>query len=91
MKYNFKKFGTSSFTMEEAEKNGLVKMDTRQKTILSKIEVDFFDEDIKLQGETFIKGGEAEAENYVHIFEEDLRYNFADLFPKPEPEGDMME
>ena len=53
---------------------------------ITKIEVDFSDEGVNLQGETFIKGGETKAENYVHIFEEDLRYNFADLFPKPEPE-----
>lgn len=52
----------------------------------TKIEVDFSDEGVNLQGETFIKGGEAEAENYIPIFEKDLRYNFADLFPKPEPE-----
>jgi len=53
---------------------------------ITKIEVDFSDEGVNLQGETFIKGGEEEAINYIPIFEKDLRYNFAELFPQPEPE-----
>lgn len=50
----------------------------------STIRVDFSDEGVNLQGETSIKGGEAEAISYLPVFEKDLRINFADLFPQPE-------
>lgn len=52
----------------------------------TKIEVDFSDEGINLRGETYVKGGEAEAKNYLPIFEQDLRRNYSELFPKSEPE-----
>lgn len=52
----------------------------------TKIEVDFSDEGVNLQGETFVKGGEEEAKNYLPTFEQDLRRNYSELFPKPEPE-----
>jgi len=56
---------------------------------ITKIEVDFSDENVNLQGETFIKGREAEALTYLPIFEKDLHYNFANLFLKPEPEEEI--
>jgi hypothetical protein len=52
----------------------------------SKITMNFRDEGVELEGETTVKGGEAEAEKYVPIFERDLRTNYAHLFPQPEPE-----
>ncbi|MDN5345024.1 MAG: hypothetical protein PWQ18_1138 [Clostridia bacterium] len=52
----------------------------------AKINVDFSDEGVNLQGETFVKGGEEEAKNYVPTFEQDLRRNYSELFLKPEPE-----
>ncbi|NNG67356.1 hypothetical protein [Caldanaerobacter subterraneus] len=52
----------------------------------TKIEIDFSDEGVNLKGETTVKGGEVEALNYLPIFEEDLRRNYSELFPKPEPE-----
>lgn len=52
----------------------------------AKINVDFSDEGVNLQGETFVKGGEVEALNYLPVFEQDLRRNYYELFPKPEPE-----
>jgi len=59
---------------------------------ITKIKIDFSDEGVNLQGETFIKGGEEEAINYIPIFEKDLRYNFIELFPiiDPEPMEDMI-
>jgi hypothetical protein len=48
------------------------------------IDVDFTDETVNLQGQTSVKGGEAEALSYLHFFEADLRRNFADLFPASE-------
>lgn len=58
----------------------------------TKIEVDFSDEGVNLQGETFVKGGEEEAKNYLPTFEQDLRRNYSELFPEPEtiPEGGIM-
>jgi len=55
----------------------------------AKIEVDFSDEGVNLQGETFVKDGEAEALNYLPVFEQDLRRNYLELFPKPKPELTM--
>lgn len=52
----------------------------------TKINISFADEGVDLQGETFVKGGEAEALNYLPVFEQDLRRNYSELFPKPEPE-----
>jgi hypothetical protein len=56
------------------------------------IQVDFADEGVGVQGQTSIKGGEAEALRYLPVFETDLRRNFADLFPVPEipPGGEML-
>jgi hypothetical protein len=53
---------------------------------VTRIKVDFSDEGVNLQGETEVKGDRQTAERYVHIFEADLRRNFSELFPVPEPE-----
>lgn len=59
---------------------------------ITRINVDFSDEGVNLQGETTVKGGEAEALQYLPTFEADLRRNFSDLFPLPEmPEGGLIE
>lgn len=52
----------------------------------STIAINFRDEGVELEGETNIKGGQEEAEQYISVFERDLRNNFAHLFPQPEPE-----
>lgn len=57
--------------------------------------VDFADEGVELLGETTVKGGEAEALQYLPVVEADLRRNYAHLFPAPEPdpvpsEGEML-
>lgn len=51
--------------------------------------VDFTDESVDLQGETNIKGDISVATGYVKVFENDLRNNFAAMFPVavPAPEG----
>lgn len=58
------------------------------------IEISFTDEGIDLVGHTTVKGKAADAENYLPVFESDLRRNFAELFPPPPaPEidpGEMM-
>ena len=55
------------------------------------IQINFADENVDLQGEISVKGGEAEAMRYLPTFEADLRRNFTELFPVPEmpamPEG----
>jgi hypothetical protein len=52
------------------------------------IQVDFADEGVNLQGDTVVKGDEAEAVRYLPVFEADLRLNYSDMFPIPEvPEG----
>lgn len=55
--------------------------------------VNFADEGVDLQGQTTVKGGEAEALAYAPFFEADLRRNFADRFPAPvtEEEGEPDE
>ena len=50
-----------------------------------KLTVSFADENVDLTGETVVAGGEAEALAYAPFFEADLRRNFADKFPQPEP------
>jgi len=47
------------------------------------IEVNFIDEGIELIGHTTVKGKTIDAENYIPIFEADLRHNFNELFPPP--------
>ena len=50
-----------------------------------KLTVSFADENVDLTGETNVAGGEAAAVAYEPFFEADLRRNFADKFPAPEP------
>lgn len=56
------------------------------------IQVDFSDEGVNLQGTTKVKGTEKDALKYLPTFEGDLRKNFAEHFPvpEPEPEGEMI-
>lgn len=54
---------------------------------ITKITIDFSDENIKLQGETTVKGTAKDAEKYVSTFARDLKKNNIELFPPPtEPE-----
>lgn len=58
---------------------------------LTRITVNFADEGVDLTGETSVIGGEQKALDYLPFFEKDLRRNFADKFPQPEPPaGGMM-
>lgn len=58
----------------------------------TRIDVDFADEGVDLQGSRTVRGNEATAERYVSVFERDLRRNHWELFPPPpEPEHDPME
>lgn len=58
---------------------------------VTQINVDFSDEGVELTGETSIIGDEQKAAEYLPFFERDLRRNFADQFPQPEPPaGGMM-
>ena len=58
---------------------------------LTRIAVDFADEGVDLVGETSVLGDEQKAAAYLPFFERDLRRNFADQFPQPEPPaGGMM-
>ena len=50
------------------------------------IMVDFSDEGVQLQCETSVKGDTAAAAAYLPFFVADMRANFAELFPVPEPE-----
>ena len=52
---------------------------------LTKLTIDFTDENITLVGETEVVGDESKALAYAHFFEQDLRRNNAELFPVPEP------
>lgn len=57
----------------------------------TRIVVDFADEGVDLAGETSIIGDEQKAAAYLPFFDRDLRRNFADQFPQPEPPaGGMM-
>ena len=51
---------------------------------LTKLTIDFSDENIVLVGETEVVGDESKALAYAHFFEQDLRRNNAELFPQPD-------
>ena len=51
---------------------------------LTKLTIDFSDENIVLVGETEVVGDESKALAYASFFEADLRRNNAELFPQPE-------
>lgn len=53
------------------------------------LRVDFSDEGVPVQGETHVRGGEAEALAYLSVFEADLRRNFADQYPALLPQAEM--
>ena len=58
---------------------------------LTKLTLDFSDENVVLVGETKVAGDESKALSYAHFFEQDLRRNNAELFPVPEIEIPEME
>ena len=51
---------------------------------LTKLTIDFSDENIVLVGETEVVGDESKALAYAYFFEQDLRCNNAELFPQPD-------
>ena len=58
---------------------------------LTKLTIDFSDENIVLVGETEVVGDESKALSYAHFFEQDLRRNNTELFPVPEIEIPEMD
>ena len=50
---------------------------------ITQIDVDFSDEGVNLQGSVKVVG---EWQQYLKIFEQDMRNNHKSLFPLPEPE-----
>ena len=52
---------------------------------LTKLTIDFSDENVELVGETEVVGNESIARAYASFFEADLRRNNAELFPVSEP------
>lgn len=56
-----------------------------------RIAVSFRDEGVDLSGVTHIRGSEADALRYLPVFEQDLRRNFAHLFPLPPPAVPVFE
>lgn len=57
----------------------------------TRIDVDFSDEGVDLQGSTSVKGGKPEALAYLPTFESDLRRNYRHLFPEPEPDPEDID
>ena len=55
---------------------------------LTKLTIDFSDENVVLVGEAEVVGDEGKALAYAHFFEQDLRRNNAKLFPQSETEMD---
>ena len=49
------------------------------------IAIDFSDEGVDLQCDTTVKGDSAAAGAYLPFFVKDMRRNFADRWPLPEP------
>lgn len=58
---------------------------------LTKLTIDFSDENVALVGETEVVGDESKALSYAPFFEADLRSNNAELFPVPEIEIPEMD
>ena len=52
---------------------------------LTKLTIDFSDENIVLVGETEVVGNTDTALAYAPFFEQDIRRNNTELFPVPEP------
>ena len=53
---------------------------------VTKLEMNFADEGVALECETVVAGAPAEGQEYVPVFERDMRANFRHLFPLPDPE-----
>lgn len=58
---------------------------------LTKLTLDFSDENVVLVGETEVVGDESKALSYAPFFEQDLRRNNAELFTVPEIEIPEMD
>ena len=59
---------------------------------LTKLTIDFSDENVELVGETEVVGNESITRAYASFFEADLRRNNSELFPVPEmPEASEMD
>lgn len=54
------------------------------------ITIDFIDEGVDLQCDTTVKGDSAAAGAYLPFFVKDMRRNFADRWPLPEPTEPQM-
>ena len=68
---------TTTVIQEEDKLNGVKQ--------ITQIDVDFSDEGVNLQGSVKVVG---EWQQYLKIFEQDMRNNHKLLFPLPEPEID---
>ena len=66
---------TTTVIQEEDKLNGVEQ--------ITQIDVDFSDEGVNLQGSVKVVG---EWQQYLKIFEQDMRNNHKLLFPLPEPE-----
>jgi len=66
---------TTTVIQEKDELNGIEQ--------ITQIDVDFSDEGVNLQGSVKVVG---EWQQYLKIFEQDMRNNHKSLFPLPEPE-----
>ncbi len=66
---------TTTVIQEEDKLNGVKQ--------ITQIDVDFSDEGVNLQGSVKVVG---EWQQYLKIFEQDMRNNHKLLFPLPEPE-----
>ncbi len=66
---------TTTIIQEEDKDNGIPQ--------ITQIDVDFSDEGVNLQGSVKVVG---EWQQYLKIFEQDMRNNHKSLFPLPEPE-----
>jgi len=66
---------TTTVIQEENKENGIEQ--------ITQIDVDFSDEGVNLQGSVKVVG---EWQQYLKIFEQDMRNNHKSLFPLPEPE-----
>jgi len=66
---------TTTVIQEKNELNGIEQ--------ITQIDVDFSDEGVNLQGSVKVVG---EWQQYLKIFEQDMRNNHKLLFPLPEPE-----
>lgn len=72
-----------TITAQEVSKSGDA-LEQLKRT--ASIQIDFSGEGVGLLAEISVGGGEEEALKYAPVFERDLRENYKELFPQPEPE-----